>query len=85
MTRLVWFGAAALLTCCTPGTELGKRHQPSQLATPLPTSDFGAYIVAARQYIAAANQIAGNPLAEAVIEDRGPFELQPDGQRLPCG
>jgi esterase/lipase len=85
MTRLVWFGAAALLTCCTPGTELGKRHQPSQLATPLPTSDFGAYIVAARQYIAAANQIAGNPLAEAVIEDRGPFELQPEGRGCRAG
>jgi esterase/lipase len=82
-TPLVWLGIAALLTCCTPGAELGKRHQPSQLATPLPTADFAAYIVAARQYIAAANQISGNPLAEAVIEDRGPFELQPKGRA--CG
>ena len=61
-------------------TGLGKRHQPSQLATPLPTADFGAYILAARQYIAAANQGAGAPLSEAVIADRGPFELQPEGR-----
>ncbi len=59
--------------------ELGERHQPSQLATPLPTPDFDAYGVAARQYIAAANQTAGNPLADAVVADRGPFELPPDG------
>jgi esterase/lipase len=81
--RLVWLAIAALLTCCTPGAELGKRHQPSQLATPLPAADFAAYVVAARQYIAAANQISGNPLAEGVIEDRGPFELQPKGRA--CG
>jgi esterase/lipase len=84
-TRLVWLGIAALLTSCTPGAELGKRHEPSRLATPLPTPDFDAYIVAARQYIAAANQSAGAPLSEAVIADRGPFQLQPTGRGCRAG
>jgi esterase/lipase len=78
MRRLA--GIAALLISCAPTAELGKRHQPSQLATPLPTPDFDAYVVAAQQYIAAANQAAGNPLAPAVVADRGPFELQPEGR-----
>jgi esterase/lipase len=79
-TRLVWLGALALLVGCAPSGELGKRHEPSHLTTPLPTPDFDAYVVAARQYVAAANQTAGNPLPEAVIEDRGPFQLTPSGR-----
>jgi esterase/lipase len=77
--RSLSLGIAVLLLSCAPMPELGKRHQPSQLATPLPTPDFEAYVVAAQQYIAAANQTAGNPLADAVVADRGPFELLPDG------
>jgi esterase/lipase len=75
-----WLGIAVLLTSCAPPAELGKRHAPSQLATPLPTPDFDAYVLAARQYVAAANQVAGNPLPAAVVEDRGPFELPPEGR-----
>jgi esterase/lipase len=77
--RLAGLGAMALLVGCVSTSDLGKRHQPSQLPTPLPTGDFGAYVVAARQYIAAANQSAGAPLTAAVVEDRGPFELAPRG------
>ncbi|MGH6885618.1 MAG: alpha/beta hydrolase, partial [Geminicoccales bacterium] len=81
MARGVWLGIALLLVSCAPPAGLGKRHQPSQLTTPLPITDFDAYIVAAQQYIAAANQIAGEPLPPAVVEDRGPFELPPEGRR----
>ncbi|HEX5078329.1 MAG TPA: alpha/beta fold hydrolase [Geminicoccaceae bacterium] len=77
--RWIWLGIAALLVACAPTAELGKRHQPSRLATPLPTPDFEGYILAARQYVAAANQVAGNPLAPSVVEDRGPYELPPQG------
>jgi esterase/lipase len=77
--RWLSLGIAVLLVSCTPMPELGKRHQPSQLPTPLPTPDFQAYVVAAQQYIAAANQSAGAPLAAAVVADRGPFELPPAG------
>jgi esterase/lipase len=77
----LWLGVVALLTCCAPPAELGKRHQPSQLATPLPTADFDAYVLAARQYVAAANQVAGNRLAADVVADRGPFELPAEGRR----
>jgi esterase/lipase len=79
MAWWVWLGIAAVLVACTPPVELGRRHQPSQLTTPLPTPDFEAYVVAAQQYIAAANQIAGHPLPAAVVADRGPFELPPEG------
>jgi esterase/lipase len=80
MARWVWLGIALLLVSCAPPAGLGKRHQPSQLTTPLPITDFDAYIVAAQQYIGAANQIAGDPLPAAVVEDRGPFELPPEGR-----
>ena len=80
MVRWVWLGVLALLTACAAPVELGKRHEPSHLATPLPSPDFDAYVVASRQYIAAANQIAGNPLPAAVVEDRGPFQLTPKGR-----
>jgi esterase/lipase len=79
MSPWVWLGIAALLASCAPTAELGRRHQPSQLTTPLPTPDFEAYVVAAQQYIAAANQIAKNPPPAVAIEDRGPFELPPEG------
>jgi esterase/lipase len=85
LKRWVWLGVAALLASCASPGELGKRHEPSQLATPMPIPDFDAYILAAHQYIAAANQIAGNPLAEDVIEDRGPFELPPSGRDCRTG
>jgi hypothetical protein len=38
----LWLGALALLTACAPPFELGKRHAPSELATPMPTPDFDA-------------------------------------------
>ena len=78
-------GVAVLLTGCAPPEGLGRRHAPSQLASPLPTADFDAYVLAARQYIAAANQVAGNPLAAEVVADRGPFELPPEGRRCRPG
>jgi esterase/lipase len=77
--RLAGLAAMALLAACAATADLGKRHQPSQLASPLPTGDFDAYVLAARQYIAAANQMADAPLTAAVVEDRGPFELAPRG------
>jgi esterase/lipase len=80
MAPWFWLGIAALLASCAPPAELGMRHEPSQLTTPLPTPDFAAYAVAAQQYIAAANQVAGNPLASDVVADRGPFELPPEGR-----
>ena len=62
LTRWICLGVAALLTSCAPTAELGKRHQPSQLATPMPTPDFEAYVLAARQYIAAKIvKIVANP------------------------
>ena len=77
--RLAGLAAMALLVACASTDDLGKRHQPSQLTSPLPTGDFDAYVLAAHQYIAAANQMAGAPLSAAVVEDRGPFELAPRG------
>jgi esterase/lipase len=81
----VWLGALALLASCAPPVELGKRHAPSELATPLPTPDFDAYVAAARQYIAAANQAAGTRLEPGVVADRGPYQMQPSGKRCRKG
>ena len=80
MVLWLWLGALALLASCAPPVELGKRHAPSELATPLPTPDFDAYVTAAQQYIAAANQAAGNRLEPGVVEDRGPYQLLPSGR-----
>jgi esterase/lipase len=80
MARWIWLGIAMLLASCAPPPGLGKRHEPSKLTTPLPIPDFEAYVVAARQYIAAANQIAGDPLSAEVVADRGPFELPAQGR-----
>lgn len=80
-----WLGIVVLLSACTPSPELARRHEPSQLATPLTTPDFDAYVLAARQYVAAANQVAGSPLSSAVVADRGPFELPPEGRKCRKG
>ncbi len=76
----LWLGALALLVSCAAPVELGKRHAPSQLSTPMPTPDFDAYVTAAQQYIAAANQAAGKPLEPGVVADRGPYQLLPSGK-----
>ena len=83
--RWLILGVAGLLACCAPRVELGKRHEPSHLATPVPIADFDGYVVAARQYVAAANQMADGALPAAVVQDRGPFELEPKGRGCRAG
>ncbi|MEM7024416.1 MAG: alpha/beta hydrolase [Pseudomonadota bacterium] len=69
-----------MLGSCAPEVELGKRHAPSNLTTPVPIADFDGYVLAAQQYVAAANQMADEALAATVVEDRGPFELEAKGR-----
>jgi len=76
-------GLALLLTSCATTGELAPRHAPSGLATPLPQADFAAYVVAARAIIAAASLQLGQELAPELVEQRAPFELNPDAARCP--
>jgi alpha-beta hydrolase superfamily lysophospholipase len=74
-------GFAALLAACAAQGELGPRHAPSGLPTPLPQADFATYIEQARAQIAAASLAIGKELASEVVDDRAPFELVPDRNR----
>ena len=47
--RWLCLGALALVVSCAAPAELGKRHAPSQLATPLPTPDFDSYVATQRE------------------------------------
>ncbi len=93
MSKLTWTAAAGsllaagglglLLAGCATQGELGPRHAPSGLETPLPSRDFAAYVEQAKGQIAAANRAIGKPLDPEVIDDRAPFELVPDANRCP--
>jgi esterase/lipase len=68
---------------CVPTGELEPRHAPSGHGVPMPSAEFAVYTAAAEAAIADANQAVARPLAAAVVEDRGPFELAPEPRR--CG
>ena len=76
-------GLALLLAACAPRGELEPRHAPSHLEMPSPQADFGAYVAEVKAQIATANRAIGAVLHPQVIEDRAPFELEPDPERCP--
>ncbi|MDH3772400.1 MAG: hypothetical protein OET79_15615, partial [Nitrospirota bacterium] len=69
---------ALMLAGCASDDQFGPQHEPSGLATPLPDDDFMTYISRSEETIGTANKAAGRLLDPTVIEDRAPFELEPD-------
>jgi esterase/lipase len=74
-------GLTLLLAACAAEGKLEPRHAPSGLQTPLPEAHFAAYVAQAKTEIAAANTAIHKPLDPKLVEERAPFELQPDGRK----